>query len=73
MHTHQLQIVDTDGDTVSFSFGHNDKQIEAVSFCGEFGQSIVTYIGHKEARALQAFLSNFNHHMDRVNSTDGDY
>lgn len=73
MHTHQLQIVDTDGDTVSFSFGHNDKQIEAVSFCDELGQSIVTYIGHKEARALQAFLSNFNHHMDRVNSTDGDY
>jgi len=73
MHTHELQIVDTDGDTVTFSFGQNDKQIEVVSFCDELGQSILTFIGRKETKALQAFLDNFQAHMYRLESTDGDY
>jgi hypothetical protein len=73
MHTHQLQIVDTDGDTVSFSFGQSDKQVEVVSMCEDINQSVVTYIGHKEIKALQAFLDNFNSHMYRLGQPDGDY
>ena len=73
MHTHQLQIVDTDGDTVTFSFGQSDKHVEVVSMCGDINQSVVTYIGRKEIKALQAFLDNFNAHMYRLESTDGDY
>jgi hypothetical protein len=73
MHTHQLQIVDTDGDTVTFSFGQDDKHVEVVSMCEGINQAIVTYIGRKETKALQAFLDNFNAHMYRLESTDGDY
>jgi hypothetical protein len=73
MHTHQLQIVDSDGDTVSFSFGDKDKQVEVVSMCEDINQSVVTYIGHKEIKALQAFLGNFTDHMYRLESSDGDY
>ena len=73
MHTHQLQIVDSDGDTVSFSFGDKDKQVEVVSMCENINQSVVTYIGWKETKALQAFLDNFSAHMYRLESSDGDY
>jgi hypothetical protein len=42
--------------------------------CEDINQSVVTYIGWKETKALQAFLDNFNAHMYRlVESTDGDY
>jgi hypothetical protein len=73
MHTHQLQIVDTDGDTVTFSFGDKDKQVEVVSMCEDINQSVVTYIGRKETKALQAFLENFNSHIYRLESSDGDF
>ena len=73
MHTHQLQIVDTDGDTVTFSFGDKDKQVEVVSMCLGLDESILTYIGRKETKALQAFLENFNAHMYRLESKDGDF
>ena len=72
MHTHQLQIVDADEDTVTFSFSQDDKQIEVVSFCNELAMSIVTYIGHKEAKALLSFLENFNEHMYHLETSGED-
>jgi hypothetical protein len=41
--------------------------------CEGINQAIVTYIGRKETKALQAFLDNFNAHMYRLESTDGDF
>jgi hypothetical protein len=73
MHTHQLQIVDTDGDTVTFSFSQDDKQVEVVSMCEDINQSVVTYIGYKEIKALQSFLGNFTDHMYRLEASDGVY
>ena len=72
MHTHQLQIVDADEDTTTFSFSQDDKQIEVVSFCDELALSIVTYISRKEVKALQVFLDMFNAQMYRLESFDGD-
>jgi len=72
MHTHQLQIVDADGDTITFCFDNDSKQIEVVSSCDDLEASVVTYINRKEIKALQSFLDMFNTHIYRLESFDGD-
>lgn len=72
MHTQHLQITDTDGDTITFCFDNDSKQIEVVSSCDDLEASVVTYINRKEVKALQSFLDMFTAHMYRLESFDGD-
>jgi hypothetical protein len=72
MHTQHLQIVDADGDTITFCFDNDSKHIEVVSSCDDLEASIVTYIRGKEVKALQSFLDMFNAHLYRLDSFDGE-